>query len=175
MRKLYYLCIVSLLLFWNPEISIGNEPLPYSDKVDIYDYMANILAPDEDGHKCILDADIVVYASKLYFEGKHLDSIKILNKVHLDHDSIYWLWKNEIAICDVLVNLNKRNIPYELFTDYIAKNPSYFTWDETFKRYFPNERRLEESKAVYPGNEFLPEMQIYYRNLRKVKELKLKK
>jgi hypothetical protein len=174
-RKHYFLCIASLLFLLNPEISIGGEVLPLSDKVDIYDYMSKILAPDQDGHKCILDEDIVIYASRLYFEGKHLDSIKILKKVHLDHDSIYWLWKNEIAICDALVNLNKANKTYGLFRDYVAKNTSYFTWDGNLKRYFPNERRLEESKAAYPGNEFLPEMQIYYYNLEKVKELKLKK
>ncbi len=175
MKNLYYVCILSLLLFWIPETSIGSESIPYSDKEDIYEYMSKILAPDEHGHEGILDEDIVVYASKLYFEGKHLESIKILKKVHLDHDSIYWLWKNEIAICDALVNLNKGDKSYRPFKDYVAKNTSYFTWDKTFNRYFPNKKRLEESKAVYPKNEFFPEMQIYYSNLEKAKELKLKK
>jgi hypothetical protein len=166
MRKHYYLCIASLLFLLNPEISIGDEVLPLSDEVDIYDYISKILAPDQDGHKCILDKDVVVYPSRLYFDGKHIDSINILKKVHFDHDSLYWLWKNEIAICDALGYLNKANITYGLFRDYVAKNASYFTWDGNLKRYFPNEKHLEESKVVYTANEFLREIQIYYNNLK---------
>ncbi len=158
MRKHYYLCIASLLFLLNPEISIGDEVLPLSDAVDIYDYMSKILTPDQDGHKCILDKDVVVYTSRLYFEGKHLHSIKILKKVHFDHDYLYWLWKNGIAICGALVYLNKANITYGLLkTMWLRTSVIYL--GRNLKRYFPNKKHLEESKAVYPTNEFLPEMQ----------------
>jgi hypothetical protein len=174
MKSLFYHYLIIMLFLWPSHISFGEESRPPAENEDINDYMSKILAPDENGHRCILDEDIVVYASKLYFETKYLDSIKILKKVHLDHDSIYWLWKNEIAICDAVVNLDKQNQKHKSFLKYITENSSYFIFDVKLKRYFPSTKRLQESRDIYPNNEFLPEMQIYYRNVEKMKQLKLK-
>ena|SRR4030065_1420664 len=175
MKNLFRLLIIGVCLFVNLQISIADKFRPPTDKEDIYNYMSNILVKDKDGCGDILDSDVVIYASRLYFERKYIDSIKILKKVHLDHDSIYWLWKNEIAICDNLVNLDKNNLSYVAFVEYVTKYGDYFRFDKELQRYFPTTKRLEESKLVYPKNEFLPEMEIYYLNLKRLKNLKLKK
>ena len=155
-----YIIILTLLLF--PQFVISEGIYSQFEYVESY-------KGEHDGCLDILDEDIVIYASKLYFDGKYLDSIKILNKVHLDHDSIYWLCKNEIAIADdVSKNSNTA------YNKYIADHPSYFIFDKNLKRYIPTDKRFEESKKVYPNNEFLPEMEIYYSNIGKLKSLKIK-
>ena len=142
---------------------------------DIYKYMSNILAQDKEGHNCILDSDIVIYASRLYFEGKHIESIRILKKLRKDHDSIYWLWKNEIAVCDKLCDKRGDISETNKYKNYIQDNESYFISNKNLGRYFPSFKRYKECEKVYPSNEFLPEMIIYYQNVKKVNELKLKK
>lgn len=172
MKKYFLLIILIVLIASNAfaEPVVSKNP---STTSDIYEYMEEILQGEE-GHNCILDADIVVYASRLYFEKRHIDSIQILKKVHLDHDSIYWLWKNEIALCDELVLLESSSEKYRLYMEYIENNKSYFIFDENLKRHFPSNKRREESMGVYPNNEFLPEMNIYYHNLEVVRKLRLK-
>jgi len=142
---------------------------------DIYKYMANILAPAEEGHNSILDSDIVIYSSRLYYQGQFFESIRILKHLKPDHDSIYWLWKNEIAICDKLCSINKKGPEANQYKNYIKENGSYFVYNNNIGRYFPSLKRYQESEKVYSSNEFLPEMNIYNQNVKKVNELKLKK
>jgi len=127
------------------------------------------IEPQKNGHGCILDEDIIVYSSKLYFEGKYLESIELLKKLKLDHDSIYWLWKNELAVADKQTEKSETK-----YIEYIKANNDYFVYQEELKRYLPSKKRLEESKSVYPNNEFLPEMETFYKNIEKIEALPIR-
>jgi len=122
-----------------------------------------------------LNEDVVHYASLLYFQGKHFESINWLSRLHTEDGNTYWLWKNEVALTNLLMldDLPKKH--KSRINDYIKSNRSFFVYEEALGGYVVSKLRLKQSEKVYPNNEFLNEMQQYYFLINNSLKIKLKK